>query len=353
MSSSYGSISSPYDYSSDSDRAPLNASPDEYKPYKLYARRWLMLLMFSSVGLMNNAMWIFFAPFPITASKYYEVPSIFIDYLSATFMVMTLFLTLPCAWLCDSKGTRICTILGCFGTFLCGWIRWFSYFSDDGPTKYWIVFTGQMIGALGQPFLLPPPPKLATSWFAADERVIATGAGALCVVGGIATGYGMGMIVTSPDRIDTLLLVQAILGTVTCVPTALLYREQPPSPPTPSAADALPPIPFWDTVKMAFREWRFLIVLFSLGPGYGAIAALFSVLGDMATLPAVGYSQYEAGWFGVIMILVGLVGAAVIGTVCFFIYLLLFIYYLFIVFFFFFFFNFLNNFFFFFKLFFF
>lgn len=122
-------------------------------------------------------------------------------------------------------------------------------------------------------------------------------------------------MVSSPDDIDTLLLVQAILGSVACLPTILLYREQPPTPPTPAAADAAS-LPFWSTVKMAFGEWRFLIVLFSLGPGYGAIAALFSVLADLATLPDVGFSQYESGWFGVILILVGLVGAAVIGLVC-------------------------------------
>lgn len=264
---------------------------------------------------MNNAMWIFYAPFPLTAAAYYGVSTSMIDLLSATFMILTIFLTLPAAWFCDAKGTRVCTIIGAIGTFLCGWVRWFSVFVDDGKTQYWIVFAGQLAGALSQAFLLPPPPKLATNWFATDERVIATGAGALCVVGGIATGYGFGMMVSSPSDIGTLLLVQAILGTVACVPTVFFYKEQPPTPPTPAAAEGQT-VSFWETVKRAMSEWRFLVILGALGPGYGAVAALFSVLADLATLPAVGFTQYESGWFGVIMIIVGLVGAAVIGIWC-------------------------------------
>src|SRR3989338_5766868 len=119
--------------------------------YKLYGRRWLMLLMFSAVGLINNAMCIFFAPFPITASQYYHVSTFYIDFLSATFMIVTLLLTLPAAWICDTKGTRLCTIIGAIGTFLCGWVRWFSAFADQ-DSQYWVVLAGQLLGAIAQPF---------------------------------------------------------------------------------------------------------------------------------------------------------------------------------------------------------
>src|SRR3989338_8906781 len=83
-------------HSLNTDRMPLLGSSksdaaseeDIVNPheYKLYARRWLMLSMFATVGLMNNAMWIFFAPFPITASQFYGVSTNYIDFLSATFM---------------------------------------------------------------------------------------------------------------------------------------------------------------------------------------------------------------------------------------------------------------------------
>jgi MFS family permease len=286
------------------------------KEFKLYKMRWLMLALFSLLGLINNAMWIFYAPITGTAASFYDTTQFGIDMLSATFMVMTIILTLPASWVCDRFGTRWCVQIAAVTSLLCGWIRWLARFAPHSQ-QYWIVFAGQMLGALGQPFLLPPPPKLATSWFGDDERVLATGAGSLAVVGGIATGYGMGMAANNEDMIDTMLLVQAVLGTLIGVSCVLFYREQPPTPPSVSASNADPGDSrrFWANVRAACTEWRFVIIMLSLGPGYGAIASLFTVMSDIATMPALGYSERDAGWFGVIMILVGLVSAGVIGAI--------------------------------------
>ena len=52
----------------------------------------------------------------------------------------------------------------------------------------WVI-SGQVIAAMGWPFLCLSPSKLATNWFGADERVIATTIATASQPLGVAIGF--------------------------------------------------------------------------------------------------------------------------------------------------------------------
>ena len=50
-------------------------------------------------------------------------------------------------------------VIGTFATVIGAWIRVL------GQWSFWPVLIGQVIAAMGQPFILNAPPKLAGNWF--------------------------------------------------------------------------------------------------------------------------------------------------------------------------------------------
>jgi hypothetical protein len=61
----------------------------------LYIRRWIILLLFSLVSMMNACTWITFSPFASKAAAFYGVNSLAIDMFSLCFMIVYI----PCIFL--------------------------------------------------------------------------------------------------------------------------------------------------------------------------------------------------------------------------------------------------------------
>lgn len=96
--------------------------------------------------------------------------------------------------------------------------------------NYNFVLVGQIILAIGQPFMMTVPPKLAGLWFSENEQALATTVGALAQPLGAALGFVLPLPFikdsdkTSPDgkhKFETYILVQSIIITVFSVPILL------------------------------------------------------------------------------------------------------------------------------------
>lgn len=102
--------------------------------------------------------------------------------------------------------------------------------------------------ALGQPFVLSTPAKLAGVWFGDGERAIATTVGSIAAPFGAVIGYLLPLPLISdadtkrPDggegRFLRYLLVQSSIITVLGLPILLFIRNKPPTPPSASAANS-------------------------------------------------------------------------------------------------------------------
>ena len=77
-------------------------------------------------------------------------------------------LTFPVNYVIDTQGIRRSVLLGTFLTAVGISIKAFT----NVAFIYCII--GQFIAAIGQPFLINVPAKLAAVWFGPQERVLAT-----------------------------------------------------------------------------------------------------------------------------------------------------------------------------------
>ena len=149
--------------------------------------------------------------------------------------------------------------LGAGFEFLSGWIRLGGSFSSS---TFWLVVIGQIIGALGQPFIgLNVVTLLSENWFpAGPERALSTTVSSLCAVVGGGVVFGVAPLIVrdvswlvtlslAQTRINDrtmkgsdfwiLTLVEAASMTLLFIGIFVLFDERPPTPPSGAAAAAI------------------------------------------------------------------------------------------------------------------
>ncbi len=164
---------------------------------------------------------------------------------------------------------------------------------DSGPITngYYLVLFGQLLGAIGQPFSMNAPTKLASEWFSVAQRDVATTVAAMSNPVGIAIGQLLpSFFVTGDDTdasgISLLLLVEAGIASASLLLT-FLFQAKPPTPPSRSqeqrerahAAQKADPAgggesssQVWADVKALTGNRNFMI----LNAGFGIGIALFN-----------------------------------------------------------------------------
>lgn len=135
------------------------------RPTRLYKRRWMIVLLFSSYSLCNSFQWIQYGIINNIFMKFYNVDSFTIDWMSMIYMLTYIPFIFPVTWLLDKKGLRVialvATALNCAGT----WIK----VASVRPNLFAITFLGQFSCSLAQVFILGMPSRIASVWFGSDE----------------------------------------------------------------------------------------------------------------------------------------------------------------------------------------
>lgn len=98
-------------------------------------------------------------PIAVPIEKAYNVSSQWVAFIPMSFMIFYLFVNLPSNWVIDVKGIRTGIIMGSSLTFIGCMIRCFV------KVGFPFVIVGQCFTAMGQPFLINAPMKIATRWF--------------------------------------------------------------------------------------------------------------------------------------------------------------------------------------------
>jgi hypothetical protein len=82
--------------------------------YRVYGYRWVVLAVVMLVNLTIQMLWISFAPITSTSAAYYGVSDVAIGALAMSFMIVFIPLSLPAAWLIDTRGFRLEIGIGLF-----------------------------------------------------------------------------------------------------------------------------------------------------------------------------------------------------------------------------------------------
>ncbi|KAI9251327.1 major facilitator superfamily domain-containing protein [Helicostylum pulchrum] len=203
-------------------------------------------------------------------------------------------------------------VIGAMLQALGSWLRYFSVFINDPTGRFALAMIGQVVCAIGQPFILNICTPYAALWFSADGRGTAT------MVGGIANSIGMAVaslilpaIVTTADTVPTGFLVIACATTACAIP-AFFVPKKPKTPPSYSASSKNKfAISFGQSLRELASNWNYLVIMVSFGILCGLASAFTSILTQIVA--PYGINADDAGFLGAAFIIAGLVGAIVTG----------------------------------------
>jgi len=272
--------------------------------YKIYIYRWVMLAVFMFVVVVNQLLWITFAPITRDAVAFYGVTDLGIGLLSMIFMIVYIVVSIPASWVIDTYGLRMAVGIGAALTGLFGLMRGLV------ASSYPLVLVAQVGIAIGQPFILNAVTTVAARWFPLRERATASGLGSLAMYLGIFLGLGVTPWLTLRFHIGGMLMAYGIVSVVAALVFFIFARERPATPPCPPGMEVRSLA--FDGFKQMFRQRDFLLLLVIFFIGLGIFNAVTTWIENI--LAPRGFSSTLAGTAGGLMILGGIVGALVIPS---------------------------------------
>ncbi|KAF2003716.1 MFS general substrate transporter [Amniculicola lignicola CBS 123094] len=246
--------------------------------------------------------WLTFAPVSTKAADYFDVSETAINWLSTAFLFSFIVASPVVIWSLH-RGPRD-SILWSSGLLLVG--NWIRYGGTRSKT-FGVVMLGQIVIGLSQPFVLAAPTRYSDLWFTERGRVGATALASLANPFGGALAQLINPFLGSVPHI---VLYVSVIATVACVPSFFI----PASPPTPpSASSTMDKTPILTSTRHIIRSPSFYIIFLTFGVYVGFFNAFSSLLNQI--LYPYGFSEDEAGICGAILIVVGLVAAAITSPI--------------------------------------
>ncbi|KAF9348223.1 hypothetical protein BGX26_000361 [Mortierella sp. AD094] len=284
--------------------------------YVTYKGRFVGLFAIVLLNISTGFVWLTYSSVPDQAKAYLNCSSTVVNLTSILYFVAYLIMGPVAGWMFEKKGIKKSLLFGAGIQIIGALLRYVANFIDTTGGRLALTLVGQIIGASAQPFFLNVPPKYAAVWFSENGRTTAT------MIASVANAFAAALaqlvipaITTDEASMSTSVLVCLILSVVAFIPV-LFMAERPPTPPSPSAAEALQETkeePFWVSLKKVGSNKQFLILMFIFGTFVGFFNAFSSLISQFSA--PFGYSTNEAGYFGAAMILAGLVGAGISGPV--------------------------------------
>jgi Na+/melibiose symporter-like transporter len=132
---------------------------------------------------------------------------------------------------------------------------------------------------------------------------------------GVAIGFVLPAIIVtaskSKSQIVLLMFVEAIICSVVLVLAIIMFKNLPKYPPSLSASQSREE--FMPALKAVFKNKSFLLLLLAYSMGQGALNALATLI-DLISKPY-GFSTFDNSVFGGLLIICGLIGAGIVGTI--------------------------------------
>ena len=272
--------------------------------YRVYGYRWVVLGVVMLVNFVIQVLWISYGSIIADAADYYGVSHQLVTVLAMVFMIAFIPLSLPAAWVIDSRGFR--AAVG-FGVVLMGV---FGVLRGLSGSNYTLVLLCTIGIAVAQPFLLNSWTKVPANWFAPGERATAVGLITLASMLGVGAGLALSPVFIGSMSIGTMQLVYGAVAAVSAVAFLALARERPATSPGPAGEEARALM--LDGLKHAVTVKPFLVILAIAFVIMGVFNGVTSWIGDIV-LPR-GFGADDAGLLGLVMLVAGVVGAVVLSA---------------------------------------
>ncbi|KAF2025857.1 MFS general substrate transporter [Setomelanomma holmii] len=270
--------------------------------FKVYKRRWFGLAQLVLLNVVVSWDWLTFAPVSATSADYFNVSETAINWLSTGFL-FSFAVASPFVIYLLHRGPKDSILAASVLLLLGNWIR----YAGTKANVFGVVMFGQILTGLSQPFVLAAPTRYSDMWFTEGGRVGATALASLANPFGGALAQLINPFLGS---IPQMVLIVSIIATVACIPS-IFIPAVPPTPPT--ASSGLSKTPLAASVKHMLRSPPFYIVFLTFSTYVGLFNAFSSLLNQI--LYPYGYTEDEAGICGAVLIVVGLVTAAITAPI--------------------------------------
>lgn len=272
--------------------------------FKVYKRRWFGLAQLVLLNAVVSWDWLTFAPVSETAAIYFGTTETAINWLSTGFLFAFVIIC-PFSIYALHRGPKDSIIAASVLLLLGNWIRYAGTKADGGV--FWIVIIGQILTGLAQPFVLAAPTRYSNMWFTERGRV---GATALATLANPLGGALAQLINPFLGSIPQIVLIVSIIATIACIPS-IFIPSAPPTPPTSSSG--LSKTKVIESLHIILRSPSFYIIFLTFSVFTGCFNSFSSLLNQI--LFPYGFSEDEAGICGAILIVVGLLTAAVTSPI--------------------------------------
>jgi cyanate permease len=270
--------------------------------FRIYGRRWIMLVIFMLLISANQLLWITFAPITGDASRFYAVSDLKIGILSMCFMIVYIAVSIPASWIIDKYGIRIGVGIGAVFTGIFGILRGFA------GTDYNMLLMMQVGIAVGQPFILNAITKFSARWFPIEERATAAGLGSLAMYIGILAGMTVTPYLIISSGMKGMLDIFGIFSVAISVIFILFIKEGPPTAPCRPDQEERSLVfdGFMHTLRT--KDFKWLMIIFFIG--LGVFNSVTTWIEDI--MRPRGFSATQAGITGGMMIIGGIIGSLII-----------------------------------------
>jgi sugar phosphate permease len=270
--------------------------------YKSDPYRWVILICVFPILAVTQIFWLTFSAISPEAVSYYHTSSLGIAFLSMSYMIVYILLTIPASLLADRKGLRASFILGAAVTAVFGLLRGFC------AGNFALVVIAQMGMAIAQPFLVNPITKLAAVWFPVDERATVSGVASIAGYFGIIIAMLATPTLYHAFYMAGMLRIFGYISVGAALIVFVFLKEKPKVPAGPRG-NVDDQFSFRDVPKLKKNRnfMRLLIIVFIV---LGIFNALLTCISDI--LGPRGINVDQSGIIGGVIIVAGLFGAIII-----------------------------------------
>ncbi|XP_042793114.1 solute carrier family 49 member A3 isoform X2 [Panthera leo] len=280
--------------------------------YRVYARRWVFLLVLSLLSFSNATLWLSFAPVADMIAHHFLLSTEQINWLSRVYFVASIPSGVVAIWVLDSVGLRWATIVCAWLNFAGSVFRTLPFMVGGIQDPFAFLMGGQSLCALAQTLVVFSPAKLAALWFPEHQRATANMIGTMSNPLGILVANLLSpALVKKEEDIPLMLGIYIIPAGITCLlATACLLESVPPTPPSARAIHSASE-KFLDGLKLLLCNRAYVVLAVCFGGGIGIFSSFSALLEQVLCVR--GYSNEFIGLCGALFIVFGVLGALVLS----------------------------------------
>jgi len=252
-------------------------------PPTLYPQRWVQLLVLALLALLSDLVCFSVAATPETWTKVFDQdPATLIDIFLFT-NVAACFLE---PYLVRKYGLRVPIVAAALLMAVGCALRSGVPFVGEQLPGYFVVVAGTMLVAVAQPFFQCTPPLLSATWFAPNERSLATAVAINFNQVGIATAFLLGgELGRTEGGLKEYFGLTTVAAVFVAVGALVFFQDKPPTPPS---ASALQKESVQETVSTKGDEFVFPAQAWEMFQTPGFVAPLAAFVTSIAVTNVVG-----------------------------------------------------------------